>query len=80
MPRRRSLARLAPSLVAAQALREFEEKTKLILKETQAKARSLESGADEAQISLRDSLRSQTLATQGRDQMQLSTAIMPACA
>jgi hypothetical protein len=61
---------------AAQALWEFEEKTKIILKETQAKARSLESGADEAQISLRDSLRSQTPATQGRDQMQLSTAIM----
>ena len=62
--------------LASQALREFEEKTKIILKETQAKARSLESGADEAQISLRDSLRSQTPATQVRDQMQLSTLIM----
>jgi hypothetical protein len=62
--------------LAAQALREFEEKTKIVLKDTQAKARSLESGADEAQISLGDSLRSQAPANQGRDQMQLSALIM----
>jgi hypothetical protein len=61
---------------AAQALWEFEDKTKIILKETQAKARALEAGADEAQISLRDSLRLLTPATQGRDQMQLSALIM----
>jgi hypothetical protein len=41
-----------------------------------AKACALESAADEAQISLRDSLRSQTPATQGRDQMQLSILVI----
>ena len=60
----------------AKALREFAAKTIIIPKETQSKARSLDSAADEAQISLHDSLRSQAPATQGRDQMQLTPLIM----